>query len=131
MAVFVRPATWSYDLELFRSATNDEGRLEAMLAAIALEDEGLWVVESNERPTAFVHAAIEGRVVRMVCLFVGHGVSAADAFPLLLGRLKQEYAARADRLEADVEAIDGVDSAALRAAGLRRNGATWTGPLGA
>lgn len=44
MAVFVRPATWSYDQELFRSATADEDKedkLEAMLGAIALADD-LW-----------------------------------------------------------------------------------------
>ena len=37
MALFVRPTNWVYDQPLFRSATDDEDGLEAMLAAIALE----------------------------------------------------------------------------------------------
>ena len=53
MAIFVRPATWSYDIELFRAATADDDQLEALLAAIATPSQALWVVESDERPVAF------------------------------------------------------------------------------
>ncbi len=84
MAVFVRPATWSYDLELFRRATVDEDRLEAMLAAIALADQGLWVVESNQRPVAFAWTEVRRESVRLPLLHVEPGEEPSELLPPLL-----------------------------------------------
>lgn len=129
MAVFVRPATWSYDQELFRSATADEDELEAMLGAIALADEDLRVVESNERPVAFAHTAIRRDTLRVLRLFLASGQPALELLRPLLARIEEEHAGRLTRLEIPAESIQGADTEVLRAVGLRRDGQTWTKQL--
>lgn len=57
MAVCVRSAGWSCDLALLRAAAGNENRPEALMAATALEDQGLWVAESDGRPVAFARTA--------------------------------------------------------------------------
>ncbi len=131
MAVFVRPATWSYDLELFRRATDDEDRLEAMLAAIALADQGLWVVESNQRPVAFAWTEVRRETVRLPLLHVEPGEEPSELLPPLMSRIEDEYCQRHRRLELAAESIQGVDEETLRAVGLRYDGQRWTKRLGA
>ena len=133
MAVFVRPATWSYDQELFRSATADEDRLEALLAAIAVENEGLWVVESNEQPVAFAHVCTNRGTARMACLFVAPGRSPLELVRPLLERIEEPIEGRIPRLEIPAEAVRGVDDRTLQAVGLHRRRSVWireaaTGP---
>ena len=118
MAVFVRPATWSYDIELFRSAAADEDELEAMLAAIATADQALWVVESDERPVAFAWAKSEPDRVRLLRLHVKPGEEALPLLEPLVERIREE-AGQNVRLETDAGAVDGVDDAVLTALGLR------------
>ncbi len=89
MAMFARPANWTYDQPLFRRATADEERLEAMLAAIALQNEGLWVVESNQTPVAFAWTRREHKAVRMVEFFATSGKIAARSMRLLVERIAE------------------------------------------
>lgn len=53
MAIFARPAVWSYDLPLFRQAIAHELELEGLLAATVEKEEAVWVVEADEQPVAF------------------------------------------------------------------------------
>jgi len=92
MAVFVRRTNWTYDQPLFRSATNDEERLEAMLAAVALEDEDLWVVESNEQPVAFAWVIIEQDTLRLRQLYVAPGQQEPELLQPLFGQIERHYA---------------------------------------
>ena len=110
MAVFVRPAVWNYDLGLFRAATDDEDRLEAMLAAVALKDQGLWVAESAERPVAFAWTEVAGPIVRLLDLYIGPGEAAGELLDLLLDRIEEEFVDRCSRLEASDDAIRGIAS---------------------
>jgi len=125
LAVFVRPATWSYDLELFRSASADEDRLEALLAAIAIENEGLWVVESDEQPVAFAHVCINRGTAQMACLFVSPGHPPLELLRPLLERIEEQIDGRTSRLEIPAEAVRGVDDRTLQIIGLRRRGSVW------
>lgn len=126
MAVFVRPAVWNYDLGLFRAATGDEDRLEAMLAAIALKNQGLWVAESNQRPVAFAWTEIAGPNVRLLDLYIPPGEAAGELLDLLLKRLDEEFAGVCLRLEVSDDTIRGVGSGELLPAGFRREGNLWT-----
>jgi len=125
LAIFVRPATWSYDLELFRSASPDEDRLEALLAAIAIENEGLWVVESNERPVAFAHVRTRRGTAHVECLFVAPGPAPLELLEPLLQRIEEPIDGRTPRLEIPAEAARGVDDRTLQTAGLSRQGTVW------
>ena len=118
MAIFVRPATWSYDIELFRAATADEDELEAMLAAIATPGQALWVVESDERPVAFAWTESEAGRVRLLRLYVKPGETALPLLEPLLERIREEAGADV-RLEADAGAATGLDAAVLAVLGLR------------
>jgi hypothetical protein len=118
MAIFVRPATWSYDIDLFRAAAADEDELEAMLAAIATADQALWVVESDERPVAFAWTATEPGRVRLLRLHVKEGEDALPLLEPLLERIREE-AEQDVRLEAPAIALGGIDNAVLTALGLR------------
>lgn len=128
MAVFVRPATWSYDLELFRSAVADEDRLEAIAAAIAIENEALWVVESDEQPVAFAHVRTGGGIARVASLFVAPGRSALPLVRPLLERIEAPTGGEPLRLEIPTEAVRGVDDRTLQTAGLSRRGTVWIRP---
>lgn len=130
MAIFVRPAVWSYDEALFRSATADEDRLEAMLAAIALPDEGLWVVESNQRPVAFAWSRTDRDTVRLIELYAEAGEVAADEVALellqpLLAHVEREHGGKFSRLEVPAESVHGVDPESLRDAGLALVAEVW------
>ena len=94
MAVFVRRTNWTYDQPLFRSATNDEERLEAMLAAIALENEDLWVIESNEQPVAFAWVVIGQEALRLRQLYVAPGQQAPELLQPLFAQIDTHYAPR-------------------------------------
>lgn len=125
MAVFVRPATWSYDLPLFRAAASDEDELEAMLAAIALPRQGLWVVESRQQPVAFAWIEIHDDTLRLRRLHVATDQPASQLLPPLFERIEEEYADAAPRLEIADASIVGADAAALQAVGIRRRGEVW------
>ncbi len=129
MALFVRPAVWTYDQELFRWATDDEERLESMLAAIALEDQGLWVVESNQRPVAFAWTQIERDTVRLVKLYVAAGAVPAEALRLLIARIEQEYIGEVSRLEVAPSSLSGAGPDTLREVGLTCEGEVWSKQL--
>jgi len=129
LAVFVRPATWNYDQELFRSALTDEDRMEALLAAIAIEGEDLWVVESDERPVAFAHVYTGRGIARVECLFVAPSRSPLDLVRPLLERIEEPTGhGKAPRLEIPTEAVRGADDQVLQAAGLCRRGTAWIRP---
>ncbi len=125
MAVFVRPATWSYDQDLFRSAFADEDRLEALLAAIAIENEDLWVVESNEQPVAFAHVCIDRGTAQMACLFVSPSHPPLELLRPLLERIEEPIGGRIPRLEIPAEAVLGVDDRTLQTVGLRCRRSVW------
>jgi len=129
VALFVRPAVWTYDQELFRSATDDEERLESMLAAIAMEDQGLWVVESNERPVAFAWTQIEHDTVRLVELYVKAGEVSGELLRLLITRIEQEHAGKVSRLEVAGKFLSGVAPDTLRDIGLTCEGTVWARTL--
>ncbi len=131
MPAFARPAAWSYDLDLFRCATDDEDRLEAMLAAVALDDQGLWVVESNQRPAAFAWTTLERQTVRLLQLYVESGATDRELLPPLMQRIEDEYGGQCGRLVVGAESIQGVGQEALRAAGLDPDGPQWTKSFGA
>jgi hypothetical protein len=103
MAIFVRPATWSYDIELFRAATADEDQLEALLAATATADQALWVAESNERPAAFVWTKRETGCVRLLRVYASPGEDPRPLLTPLLQRIRDEAGAGV-RLETDAGA---------------------------
>ena len=126
MALFVRPAVWTYDQELFRRATDDEERLESMLATIAIEDQGLWVVESNERPVAFAWTQIDRDTVRAVEIHVNAGEVPTEPLRLLITRIEQEYSGKASRLEVAEGSLSGVGPDTLRDVGLDREGEVWS-----
>ncbi len=118
MAIFVRPATWSYDIGLFRAAAADEDELEAMLAAIATPGQALWVAECDQRPAAFAWTAVESALVRLFRLYVAAGETPLPLLTPLLQRIREEVGADA-RLEIGPRATRGIDGASLRAAGLQ------------
>lgn len=118
MAIFVRPAAWSYDIGLFRPAAADEDELEAMLAAIATPAEALWVVERDERPAAFAWTVSKPGRVRLLRLHVAPGETVLPLLTPLLERIREEAGPDA-RLEMDAGAARGVDDASLAAFGLR------------
>ncbi len=117
MAIFVRPAAWSYDIGLFRSAAADEDELEAMLAATATADQTLLVVESDQRPAAFAWTARQPGRVRLLRLYVEPGRDPLPLLTPLLERIREEAGANA-RLETKAGAVDGIDDAVLTALGL-------------
>ena len=129
MALFVRPAVWTYDQELFRSTTDDEERLESMLAAVALEDQGLWVVESNERPVAFAWTQIERDTVRLVEFYVAAGAVPAESLRLLIARIEQEYIGEVSQLEVAPNSLSGAGPDTLREVGLTCEGEVWSKQL--
>lgn len=131
MAQFARPAAWTYDQPLFRSATDDLDQLEAMLAAIALSDEGLWVVESDQRPVAFAWTRVDGDIVRLVRLYAAAEAEWTELLGTLLGRIETEYAPERKRLVLAVEAADRAATESLLAHGFRCNGRSWSKPLAA
>jgi len=133
MAVLVRPAVWSYDLELFRAAVRDQDQLEAMLAAVALEDEDIWVAESGQRPAGFVWGRRRPEGLRVLLLFIPPDEDAVVILRGLVERLVEEAgapgpdsAAAAGRIDIPAAAIQGADGEALRAAGLVCQGELWT-----
>ena len=126
VAVFARPATWSYDLSLLRQAAADEDELEAMMAAIALESQQLWVAESGEQPAAFAWTTVEGDVLRLLCLYVQSGRPALELLPPLLARIEEEHAGALTRLEIPAEVIHGVDGDILQAVGMHYEGETFS-----
>ncbi len=73
MAIFVRPAVWSYDLALFRQAIADDRQLEALMGAVALEEETLLVAECNEVPSAFAWTRTVEGIRRTEQLYVTPG----------------------------------------------------------
>ena len=131
MAQFARPAVWTYDQPLLRRATDDEDQLEAMLAAIALGDEGLWVVESDQRPVAFAWTRVDGKIVRIVRLYAAAEAEWTELLAALLGRIETEYAPERKRLVLAVEAADLAATESLLAHGFRCNGRSWSKRLAA
>jgi len=125
VAQFVRPAVWDYDQELFRRATDDEERLESMMAAIALEDQALWVVESNERPVAFAWTRMEADAVRLVELYVKPDEPPTEPLRLLIARIEQEHAGKVSRIEVAEKSLSGAGPDTLRDVGLACEGAVW------
>lgn len=133
MAVLVRPAVWSYDLELLRAAARDEDQLEAMLAAVALEDEDIWVAERAEQPAGFAWARRRPEGLFVLMLFVAADEDARAILGPLVERLMEEAGVGGGvtwgapgRLEIPAAAIRGADEQALRSAGLVRQGESWT-----
>lgn len=131
MPQFARPAAWTYDQPLLRSAAADEDQLEAMLAAIALDDEGLWVVESDQRPVAFAWTRVDGNLVRLVRLYAAAETEGTELLRALLGRIETEYAPDCKRLVLAVEAADQRATESLLAHGFRCNGKSWSKRLAA
>jgi hypothetical protein len=131
MLAFVRPANWAYDLRLFRSATDDEVELEAMLAAIALDGQGLWVIEVGQQPVAFAWTAVEHGRVRLRRLHVQPGYACTEVLRLLLERIRREHVRRPALLEASAGAVTGAGAQLLQSVGLRPQGAVWTKELAA
>jgi hypothetical protein len=129
MAAFVRPAAWNYDLPLFRTATDDPDELESLLAAIALEREGLWVVESDEQPVAFAHTERLGTTLAVLWLFVTPGHGPGELIRLLLGRISKEAAGKAARITIAAERLHPTDAVDMEALGFRREGPLWSQPV--
>ncbi len=133
MAVLVRPAVWSYDLELLRAAARDEDQLEAMLAAVALEDEDIWVAERAERPAGFAWGRRQSAGLHVLLLFIPAAEDAVAVLRALVERLIEELSGVGLRgaqgsggIEIPRAAIRGADEQALRSAGLVRAGESWT-----
>jgi hypothetical protein len=129
MAHFARPATWTYDQPLFRTATDDSDQLEAMLAAIALADEELWVVESDQKPVAFAWTRIDGDLVRFVRLYALPETEWTELLGTLLARIETQYAPHRKRLVLAVQAAHPRAAESLLAHGFRCNGGSWIRPL--
>lgn len=112
MAIFVRPATWSYDIGLFRAAAADEDELEAMLAAVATPGQALWVVECDQRPAAFAWTASEPGRVRLLRLHVAPGETAVPLLTPLVERMREEAGA-GTQWDIAAVAIGGFDASLL------------------
>lgn len=120
MPCFARPATWSYDLPLFREATEDEDRLESLLAAIATPGQGLWVVEENERPVAFAWTVVVPDRLEFQMLYLGQTPAPEVVLRELFRRVAEEpEAERPWRLE--VDNVAGASPKALTSCGWQRD----------
>jgi hypothetical protein len=129
VAVFARPAVWSYDLPLFRQAINDEEQLEALLAAIALEDEAVWVAEANQRPVAFAWGRREGASLRLLRFYVSPDAGSPEVAPRLMERIEREGSGQTVELVVAEEIWEGVAATTLPQLGFIRQGTVWTKPL--
>lgn len=90
MALFARPAVWSYDLPLFRQGMADEWELEGLLAATVLEQEAVWVVESDEQPAAFAWGRWEAEELRLVRFYLAPHPAADAIGRVLLARIAKD-----------------------------------------
>ncbi len=125
MAVFARPATWNYDIELFRAAVADEDQLEALMGAIARDDQQLLVAESDEQPAAFAWLQAEKDTVTLLRLHVADDREAQPLVRCLLDRVESDHAPAMRRLEATVDAISGIEDDTLRQLGFDRQDSLW------
>jgi hypothetical protein len=128
MAVFARPAVWSYDLPLFRQATADEDELEALLAAIARPDEAIWVIESDELPVAFAWGHREGSRLRLLRLYRVPQASSPEIIATLMARIDQDASPAMELVVAE-PCIAHELSATLQELGFDRRDGLWTRPL--
>lgn len=125
MAIFARPAVWSYDLPLFREAIADEEQLEALLAAIALKDEAVWVIESNEVPVAFAWGRREGQAVRLMRFYLSPHRASPQIAGALVARI-QEQSKELLQLIAPEGSDRELAEPAFALAGFHRSGIVWT-----
>ena len=94
MALFIRPTAWSYDIELFRKATGDEDLMEELLAAVALPNQGIWVVESDQKPVGFVWFEIRNDMLHIRQLYIDTTPQPSVIHMILLDQIQQEAADR-------------------------------------
>ncbi|KKL62471.1 hypothetical protein LCGC14_2184850, partial [marine sediment metagenome] len=92
--------------------------------------QGLWVVESNQRPVAFAWSRTDRDTVRLIELYAEAGEVAADEVALellqpLLAHVEREHGGKFSRLEVPAESVHGVDPESLRDAGLALVAEVW------
>ena len=125
MPVFARPATWAYDLELFRAAVVDEDELEALMAAIARDDQQLLVAESDERPTAFAWLSIDGEALEVHRFHVDNGADSEPLARCLLERIAADHGGTMRPLVLSSKGMSGIEADALRRLGFVRDDSCW------
>ena len=130
MLIFSRRATWSQDVDLFRAGAADADQLEALMAAIAIQSQSLWVGEYDQQPVAFIWVVLDDLQLHLARLFVLPEYAQCGVLASLLARLYEHFGDRAEKILAKADDIEGVDDDALRAAGFEKTGANcWELPL--